>query len=55
MLKVEAALWTRVGVEPSNNTAMVPYCPFEEPMVLPLNRPRDYCGPGMANIWRERR
>lgn len=30
--------------------AMVPYRPFEEPMILPLNRPRDYAGPGLANI-----
>jgi aryl-alcohol dehydrogenase-like predicted oxidoreductase len=30
--------------------AMVPFRPFEEPMILPLNRPRDYYGPGMANI-----
>ena len=30
--------------------AMVPFRPFEEPMVLPLGRPRDYWGPGMANI-----
>jgi aryl-alcohol dehydrogenase-like predicted oxidoreductase len=30
--------------------AMVPFRPFEEPMILPLGRPRDYWGPGMANI-----
>ena len=30
--------------------AMVPFRPFEEPMILPLNRPREYHGPGMANI-----
>lgn len=30
--------------------AMVPFRPFEEPMILPLNRPRDYYGPGMANL-----
>lgn len=30
--------------------AMVPFRPFEEPMILPLNRPRDYWGPGMANL-----
>ncbi|MBI2805114.1 MAG: aldo/keto reductase [Planctomycetes bacterium] len=30
--------------------AMLPYRPFEEPMILPFNRPRDYWGPGMANI-----
>lgn len=30
--------------------AMVPFRPFEEPMILPLNRPRDYWGPGMANV-----
>lgn len=30
--------------------AMVPFRPFEEPMILPLNRPLEYHGPGMANI-----
>ncbi|MSQ94776.1 MAG: aldo/keto reductase [Gemmataceae bacterium] len=30
--------------------AMVPFRPFEEPMILPLNRPRDYYGPGNANV-----
>jgi aryl-alcohol dehydrogenase-like predicted oxidoreductase len=30
--------------------AMVPYRPFEEPMILPLNKPRSYSGPGMANL-----
>ncbi len=30
--------------------AMVPYRPFEEPMILPLNRPRDYWGPGSSNV-----
>jgi len=30
--------------------ALVPFRPFEEPMILPLARPRDYNGPGMANI-----
>jgi aryl-alcohol dehydrogenase-like predicted oxidoreductase len=30
--------------------AMVPYRPFEEPMILPLNRPNAYHGPGMANL-----
>jgi aryl-alcohol dehydrogenase-like predicted oxidoreductase len=29
--------------------AMVPFRPFEEPMVLPFNRPHDYTGPGCAN------
>jgi len=29
--------------------AMVPYRPFEEPMVLPLGRPGSYFGPGQAN------
>jgi aryl-alcohol dehydrogenase-like predicted oxidoreductase len=29
---------------------MVPYRPFEEPMILPLNKPRSYWGPGMANL-----
>ena len=28
--------------------AMVPYRPFEEPMVLPMGQ--DYYGPGMANL-----
>ncbi|GIW78838.1 MAG: dTDP-4-keto-L-6-deoxy-hexose 2,3-reductase [Gemmatales bacterium] len=28
---------------------MVPFRPFEEPMVLPLNRPDSYRGPGRAN------
>ena len=27
---------------------MVPYRPFEEPMVLPIGKP--YFGPGMANL-----
>lgn len=30
--------------------AMVPLRPFEEPMILPLNRPQSYYGPGMANL-----
>jgi aryl-alcohol dehydrogenase-like predicted oxidoreductase len=30
--------------------ALVPFRPFEEPMILPLNRPRSYYGPGMANL-----
>lgn len=30
--------------------AMVPSRPFEEPMILPFNRPNDYWGPGLANI-----
>jgi aryl-alcohol dehydrogenase-like predicted oxidoreductase len=29
---------------------MVPYRPFEEPMILPLNKPHSYWGPGMANL-----
>ena len=30
--------------------ALVPFRPFEEPMIMPLNRPRDYWGPGMSNV-----
>jgi len=30
--------------------AMVPYRPFEEPMVLPFDKPFDYYGPGSANV-----
>jgi aryl-alcohol dehydrogenase-like predicted oxidoreductase len=30
--------------------AMVPYRPFEEPMILPFDRPSGYTGPGMANL-----
>jgi len=30
--------------------AMVPFRPFEEPMILPFNRPREYYGPGNANV-----
>ena len=30
--------------------AMVPFRPFEEPMILPLSRPRSYYGPGLANL-----
>jgi aryl-alcohol dehydrogenase-like predicted oxidoreductase len=30
--------------------AMVPFRPFEEPMILPLGRPGAYHGPGMANV-----
>jgi aryl-alcohol dehydrogenase-like predicted oxidoreductase len=30
--------------------AMVPFRPFEEPMILPFNHPREYYGPGMANV-----
>jgi aryl-alcohol dehydrogenase-like predicted oxidoreductase len=30
--------------------ALVPYRPFEEPMILPINRPREYHGPGLANL-----
>jgi hypothetical protein len=29
---------------------MVPYRPFEEPMILPLNNPSGYHGPAMANL-----
>ena len=29
---------------------MVPFRPFEEPMILPLNRPEEYHGPGLANL-----
>jgi hypothetical protein len=29
---------------------MVPFRPFEEPMILPLNNPGSYHGPGMANL-----
>jgi aryl-alcohol dehydrogenase-like predicted oxidoreductase len=32
--------------------AMVPNRPFEEPMVLPFDRPDDYFGPGPANVGR---
>ncbi len=46
----DAASWTRVGVEPTNNAAMVPYRPFGEPMVRPLNRQTTHSGAGMANI-----
>lgn len=30
--------------------ALVPYRPFEEPMILPLGNLRGYWGPGMANV-----
>lgn len=30
--------------------ALVPFRPFEEPMILPFNRPREYYGPGCANV-----
>lgn len=30
--------------------ALVPYRPFEEPMILPLNNPKGYWGPGIANL-----
>jgi aryl-alcohol dehydrogenase-like predicted oxidoreductase len=30
--------------------AMVPYRPFEEPMILPFGRPEGYFGPGPANL-----
>ncbi len=30
--------------------ALVPYRPFEEPMILPLNQPGAYHGPGPANL-----
>lgn len=30
--------------------AIVPNRPFEEPMILPFNRPDDYWGPGLANL-----
>lgn len=30
--------------------ALVPFRPFEEPMILPLNKPRSYYGPGVANL-----
>lgn len=30
--------------------AMVPFRPFEEPMILPFANPKGYWGPGMANL-----
>jgi aryl-alcohol dehydrogenase-like predicted oxidoreductase len=30
--------------------ALVPFRPFEEPMILPFVRPHSYHGPGMANV-----
>lgn len=30
--------------------ALLPYRPFEEPMILPLGRPDSYHGPGSANV-----
>lgn len=30
--------------------ALVPYRPFEEPMILPFNNPKGYWGPGLANL-----
>jgi aryl-alcohol dehydrogenase-like predicted oxidoreductase len=30
--------------------ALVPFRPFEEPMILPLGNPKGYWGPGMANL-----
>ena len=30
--------------------SMVPFRPFEEPMILPLNEPHSYYGPGIANL-----
>jgi aryl-alcohol dehydrogenase-like predicted oxidoreductase len=30
--------------------AMVPFRPFEEPMILPLSNPKGYWGPGLANL-----
>ncbi|VTU00085.1 aldo keto reductase : Aldo/keto reductase OS=Rhodopirellula baltica SH28 GN=RBSH_03139 PE=4 SV=1: Aldo_ket_red [Gemmataceae bacterium] len=30
--------------------AMVPFRPFEEPMILPFDRPAGYTGPGAANL-----
>jgi aryl-alcohol dehydrogenase-like predicted oxidoreductase len=41
---------TDVLVRLDELAAMVPFRPFEEPMILPLNRPDDYHGPGMANL-----
>ncbi|MGE3803312.1 MAG: aldo/keto reductase [Gemmataceae bacterium] len=29
---------------------MVPFRPFEEPMILPFNNPKGYGGPGLANL-----
>lgn len=29
---------------------MVPFRPFEEPMILPLNEPQACYGPGVANL-----
>lgn len=29
---------------------MVPFRPFEEPMIMPFNKPKEYYGPGMANV-----
>ncbi len=33
-----------------NLAALVPFRPFEEPMILPLAQPHAYPGPGMANL-----
>lgn len=30
--------------------ALVPFRPFEEPMILPFSNPKGYWGPGMANL-----
>ncbi|WP_020469054.1 aldo/keto reductase [Zavarzinella formosa] len=30
--------------------SMVPFRPFEEPMILPFNKPDTYWGPGLANL-----
>jgi len=30
--------------------ALVPFRPFEEPIILPFSRPRDYYGPGLTNV-----
>jgi len=39
-----------VAAELDRIAALMPYRPFEEPMILPLNNPRGYWGPGMANL-----
>jgi aryl-alcohol dehydrogenase-like predicted oxidoreductase len=46
----KGALPSDVRTELDRIAALVPFRPFEEPMILPLNNPHSYHGPGMANL-----
>jgi aryl-alcohol dehydrogenase-like predicted oxidoreductase len=50
VVAAKGPLPTDVLAQLNRIAAMVPFRPFEEPMILPLNQPQGYQGPGMANL-----